>query len=168
MILLTDLIFLAVILVSESRRQWQTYFETMLFVSFLNLLYNFLCSNYLIWSFQPDILSSHTMADLTNTIILLPCITLLYLNYFPDISMKRKVFYYVAWVVLLCLIEYTWLHFGKISYHHGWSFYWSIGFYFAMFFMIRFFHTHRAKALLLSSAIIVLLLFWFKIPVFQR
>lgn len=163
MILLTNLLFVAAVFVSGAYKQWNKYYEVMLFVSFCNLLYNFLCHDYMTWSFHPDFLLNHKTADIFNTFIFLPSSVLLYLQFFPA-SKRTKWIYYLLWVIGYSLLEYIWYMYGRITYDHRWNFYWSIAFYFTMFCTIRLLHTRRKAGLLIALASVVFLVIYFRIP----
>ncbi|MCY9661359.1 hypothetical protein P5G65_29760 [Paenibacillus chondroitinus] len=167
MILITNLLFVIAAIVSRAYKQWNKYYDVMLFVSFCNLLYNFLCHDYIIWSFYPDLLLNHKTADLVNTFLLLPSTTLLYLTFFPA-AKRNQVIYYFLWVTGYSALEYLWYAYGRITYHHGWHFVWSIAFYFFMFLAIRLLHSHRAAGLLLSVATITFLIIYFHIPIWKQ
>lgn len=162
MILATNVSFLLVAIISGAFKKWKNYYETMIYVSFCNLLYNVLCHDQQTWKYQPDFLLNHKTADLINTFVLLPSSTILYLHFFPMHKFK-KVFYYLGWIAGFSSLEYLWFKFGRISYDEGWNFLWSIGFYFAMFFAIKVHNSNPQKALLFSLVSIAFLLINFKI-----
>lgn len=163
MILITNLLFVIAVIVSRAYKQWNKYFDVMLFVSFCNLLYNFLCHDYLTWSFHPDFLLNHKTADLINTFLLLPSTTLLYLHFFPAVK-RNKVIYYSCWVFGFSALEYLWYSFERITYQNGWNFVCSIAFYFFMFLTIRLLHSHRVIGLLVSAGTVAFLIIYFRIP----
>ncbi|CAG7629361.1 CBO0543 family protein [Paenibacillus allorhizosphaerae] len=164
MILATNVLFVLAALVSGAIKKWKTYYETILFISFCDLLYNLLCKNHLTWAFYPDFLLNHKTTELVNLFVLLPATTMLYLHFFPNHKTKQFV-YYLGWIAGYSVIEFVWFRFGRITYHHGWNFYWSIGFYFAMFYVLRTHHTNLKRALLFSLVAVVLLIITFKIPI---
>jgi hypothetical protein len=164
MILVTNVVFLLATIVSGAFKKWKTYYETIIFVSFCNLLYNFLCKDRLTWSYQPDILLNHKTADLVTTLVLLPATITLYLHFFPTNKLK-KIFYYLGWIAGFSALEYIWYLFGYITYNYGWNLLWSIGFYFVMFYTIILHHTNLKIALLLSLFSVVFLVITFKIPI---
>ncbi|MCZ8522045.1 MULTISPECIES: CBO0543 family protein [Paenibacillus] len=135
MVILTNLAFLFWALASKAYKQWRTYYPTLVFVPFVNAMYNVLCADYLPWFYQSDSLLSHKAIDLINTFILLPCTALLYLHYFPG-RQRIQLWYYLGWISFFTLIEYAWHAQGLIQYNIGWNLYWSILFYFAMFLAI--------------------------------
>ncbi|MDD9266929.1 CBO0543 family protein [Paenibacillus sp. GCM10023248] len=163
MILITNLLFLAAALATGARKEWQKYYDVMLFVSLCNLLYNFLCYDYMIWAFHPDFLLSHKTADLLNTFILLPSAVLLYLHFYPAAALSKRIYYFI-WVAGFSTIEFIWHAFGRIAYEHGWNIYWSIAFYFTMFGTIRLLHTRRKAGLLVSLISVVFLVIYYRVP----
>ncbi|UKS25428.1 hypothetical protein LOZ80_28100 [Paenibacillus sp. HWE-109] len=164
MILLTNAAFMLTVIITKAYKKWHVYYATMLFVAFCNLIYNFLCHDYLIWTFRPDLLINHRMTDLVNTFVLLPATTLLYLHFYPEQTAKKYI-YFVSWISGFSIIEYIWYVSGRITYQHGWTIVWSIGFYFAMFLTIRLHHTKRITALVFSFACALFLILFFKVPV---
>jgi hypothetical protein len=162
-ILITNLLFVIAVIVSRAFKQWNKYYDVMLFVSFCNLLYNFLCHDYLTWLFHPDLLLTHKTADFMNTLLLLPSTTLLYLHFFPA-AKRNQVIYYFSWVIGFSALEFLWYSYGRITYHHGWHFVWSIAFYFFMFLTIRLLHSHRVIGLLVSAGTVAFLIIYFQIP----
>ncbi|MBB3111913.1 hypothetical protein FHS18_003981 [Paenibacillus phyllosphaerae] len=166
MILASNLILLIATVWTRSYRSWRQFYATILFVSGVNLLYNFLCLKKLPWAFKPDILLTHRGGDLANTLLLLPCTVLLYLQYYPS-GKKNQAIYYLAWIAFFTALETVWYGIGNIQYDHGWNLLWSVTFYFLMFFVIRIHHTHTGKALLFSLATVIALLALFRIPFWQ-
>ncbi|MFC5447311.1 CBO0543 family protein [Paenibacillus aestuarii] len=163
MILTTNLAFLAAQLMSRAMKSWKAYYDTVLFVTCMNLLYNLLCKNYLVWQYHPDLLLNHKTTDLLNSFVLLPAATMLYLHFFPSTKWNKFV-YYLGWIALFAVIELIWVTYGRITYQYGWTFVWSIVFYFCMFYVIAIHSAHRIWALLISLLFICLLLIKFKVP----
>ncbi|WP_274365387.1 CBO0543 family protein [Paenibacillus thermotolerans] len=164
MILLTNAAFLTAAIVTGAIKHWRNYYPTVVYLSLCNLLYNFLAKKHLTWQFHPDWLLSHKVSDLLNTFVLLPSAAMLYLHFFP-MTKGKKIAYYLAWVAGFSALEYLWFLFKRITYQHGWSFIWSIGFYFVMFLALRLHYTHLGKALFLSLAVIVFLIIRFDVPI---
>lgn len=164
MILATNLVFLAVLLLTRAIKSWKTYYDTVLFVTCMNLLYNLLCKNYLVWEYHPDLLLNHKTTDLVNSFVMMPAATILYLHFFPS-SKRYKFVYYCGWIVLFSVIELIWRIYGRITYHHGWTFVWSVVFYFCMFYVIAIHSAHRVWALLISFLFICFLVLKFRVPI---
>ncbi|TLS50683.1 hypothetical protein FE782_18435 [Paenibacillus antri] len=165
MIILSNAALLTAALVTGAAKRWRQYYNTILFVSLSNLLYNFLCHDRLTWMFQPESLLSHKVADLMNTFILLPCTAILYLHHFPsEGTIARKSAYYALWVAGFSALEWIWQWRGIIVYDHAWTYYWSVGFYVVMFAMLRLHHTHTERALLYSALVVMFLVARFEVP----
>ncbi|WP_414813334.1 CBO0543 family protein [Paenibacillus sp. Soil766] len=162
--LATNLCFLFATFISRAFKEWKKYYQTMLFVSFCNLMYNLLCHDHLTWVYHPDFLLTHITTDLINTFVLLPSSTLMYLYFFPSKKIIQ-IMYYLGWIALFSVIEGWWHLYGRITYDFGWNFVWSIGFYFVMFYVIRIHHTNLVRALLISLISVVFLIIVFKIPI---
>lgn len=167
MILGTNILLMLAAAMTRAYGKWREYYGTIVFVSLCNLLYNFFCDRYLLWALNPEILLNHKTADLLNTVVFLPATVLLYLKYFPGQS-RWKYLYYVLWVLGYSALEFTWYAFGRITYHHGWNFFWSMGFYLLMFMTIRLHETRRAAALWILVLTTAILLVYFKVPFFKE
>ncbi|WP_309122820.1 CBO0543 family protein [Paenibacillus sp.] len=165
MILLSNAALLTAALVTGAGKRWRQYYDTILFVSLSNLLYNFLCHNRLTWTFQPESLLSHKVADLINTFVLLPCTAILYLHHFPSAATTaKKSAYYAVWVGAFSAMEWVWQWKGVIVYDHEWTYYWSVGFYVVMFAILRLHHTRPERALLYSAIVVLFLIGRFQVP----
>ncbi|MFC4104037.1 CBO0543 family protein [Paenibacillus xanthanilyticus] len=163
MILVTNVLFALAVLFTGAWRRWRKYYDTILLVSFWNVFYNFICHDYLTWKFQPDFLLAHKPADMTNTFVLLPSVTLLYLGFFPS-RRKPMLVYYIAWVAGFSALEGSWMLSGYISYEHGWSLWWSVAFYFVMFAIIPLHARRKGWALAACAVFVLFLLLYFDVP----
>jgi hypothetical protein len=157
--------FLAAAVITGAIRRWKQFYPTVLYVSFCNLLYIVLAENHLTWAFHSAFLTPKA-SDLLNTFLLLPSTTMLYLYFFPE-TRHRKVIYYLLWTAGFSALEFIWQLLELIRYDHGWNLLWSVGFYFVMFFAIRLHQTSLSKALPFSLAVIILLILWFRIPIWK-
>jgi len=165
MILLSNAVLLTTAFVTGSARRWRDYYHTVLLVSLSNLLYNFLCRERMTWVFEPGAWMSHKTIDLLNTFVLLPATTILYLNYYPSEGSKgRKLTYFFLWVAGYSAMELVWFRTGSIWYDNDWTYFWSVGFYWVMFFIMRLHHTHPGRALFCSVVVIAFLVARFDVP----
>jgi len=98
MILTTNILFLLATLFSGAYKKWESCYQTILFLSFCNLLYNLLCQDRLLWEYHPYYLLNHTITDLVNTFVLLPCTVTLYTHFFPANNLSKAI-YYLGWVI---------------------------------------------------------------------
>ncbi|TYP78077.1 CBO0543 family protein [Paenibacillus methanolicus] len=163
MILVMNVLFALAVLLTGTWRKWRDYYDTILLVSFWNVFYNFICHDYLTWKFHPDFLLAHKPADMTNTFVLLPATTLLYLRFFPFRRVRQLVFYF-AWVAGYSALEGIWLLTGYISYEHGWSLWWSVAFYFVMFAVMLLHDRRKGWALAACAVCVVFLIMYFDVP----
>lgn len=147
-------------------QKWRLYHSTLLYICAVNLLYNFLCANYDLWKYKPDIYSNHTLTEVGNSVILLPAIAFIFLSHYPEKQGNKKVLlYYLKWVFLSFLIETIFVYFGKITFHHGYKFWMEPFFYFIMYTFIRLHYKHPLLTYILSVFVVIILLLIFKIPV---
>ncbi|HLO12190.1 MAG TPA: CBO0543 family protein [Pseudoneobacillus sp.] len=147
-------------------RNWRKYILTIQYVVACNLLYNFLCKNYLLWQYKADFLpDKHYLIDLFYTFINLPSVTLLYLTFYPYKEQKQKQVKYIAyWVIGSLMVEIPFLLFDRLFLKHGYEYWMDAIFYFFMYSFIR---LHYSKQLLtygMSAVIIVFLVWYFKVP----
>ncbi|TDF99338.1 hypothetical protein E1757_05625 [Paenibacillus piri] len=77
----------------------------------------------------------------------------------------KQIYYYLGWIAGFSALEYLWFLSGYITYHYGWNIFWSIGFYFAMFYVIKTHHRNVKKALLVSLVSVVFLMIVFKVKI---
>lgn len=166
MILFSNIAFLAVSIGTGAIKEWRRYYPTLLYVALCNLLYNVLCLNNLVWSFHPQLLLTHKSADLVNTFVLLPMMTILYLHFFPE-NGKRARYYYTGWVLGFSALESVWYWSGAISYHGGWGLLWSLGFNFAMFFALRLHYKNVGWALWFSLFSTLFLIVVFHVSIWE-
>jgi hypothetical protein len=157
--------FLAAAVITGAIRRWKQFYPTVLYVSFCNLLYIVLAENHPTWAFHSALLTPKA-SELLNTFLLLPSTTMLYLFFFPQ-TRRSKVIYYLLWTAGFSALEFIWQLLKLIRYDHGWNLFWLVGFYFVMFFAIRLHQTSLSKALPFSLAVIILLILWFRIPIWK-
>lgn len=145
-------------------RNWKEYHAPMLYMAGSNLMYNFLCANYLLWKFNPDILANHTITEVVYTLIVFTGTVLMFLNTYPT-TLKRKVYHYATWIIIYVGFEIIFLYLGKIYYQHGWTLGWSALFVMVMFPMLRLFYKRPILAYVLSIPISIFLIYYFDVPV---
>ncbi|MFC0270844.1 CBO0543 family protein [Metabacillus herbersteinensis] len=148
-------------------RNWQNYYPTMLYISSLNLLYNLLCSNFMLWEYQPVwLLDTHPHnIDLGYTFIFLPSLALLFLSNLPEKKPNlSKLAYFFMWTTLSILWELAHYSLKGIKYDHGWTIFYSYAFYWIMYPTLLLHFKKPLYAILLSIPIIIFLLWHFKVP----
>lgn len=145
-------------------RYWREYHAPMQYIAGANLMYNFLCANYLLWKFNPDLISNHTLTEVVYTLIVFPATALMFLARYPK-TPKKIFLHYLTWFSIYVGFEIIFLYLDKIYYQHGWTLLWSAAFVAVMFPMLRLFYTRPLLAYLLSIPISIFLIWYFKVPV---
>ncbi|WP_419887892.1 CBO0543 family protein [Neobacillus niacini] len=152
-------------------RNWSQYHSTILFFWFGDLLYNFLCKNYLMWEYKETMFGQHLLPNhLTVSLLIMfvayPASVLIYLGNLPETTMK-KALWLLFWVTLFSLVEYINLHYlDLIEHHHGWTMAWSVIFNLLVFFMLLLHYKYPIVALILSIPIILFFVMYFKVPIY--
>ncbi len=145
-------------------RHWREYHTTMLYIAVGNLMYNFLCANYLLWKFNPDVLSNHTMTEVVYTLVVFPGTVLMFLTRYPS-SWKKKAYHYATWIGVYVGFEIVFLILDKIYYQYNWHLGWSALFDCVMFPMLRLHYKKPILAYILSVPIAIFLIWYFDVPV---
>lgn len=162
-ILITLIVILAIFIRGDFRH-WKEFHSTMLYIAVGNLMYNFLAANYLLWRFNPDIMSNHTLTEVVYTCVVFPGTALMFLSTFPKTS-KRITFHYITWIGLYVGFEIMFLFLNKIYYQYGWNLGWSALFDCIMFPMLRLHSKKPLLAYLLSIPIAVFFIIYFDVPI---
>ncbi|WP_350340511.1 CBO0543 family protein [Paenibacillus hexagrammi] len=97
--------FLVISILTGVLKKWRLYYPTVLYLSFCNLLYFFLCDKYPTWSYKATFLHTRKNVELLNTLIMLPCTAVLYLHFIPK-ETKKKITYYFIWVIGFSCLEF--------------------------------------------------------------
>ncbi|QOR67696.1 hypothetical protein IM538_06060 [Cytobacillus suaedae] len=146
-------------------RNWKHYHPTLLYVVICNLLYNFLCAEYLLWKYNPDFFFNHNSVEIAYSFIVLPGVALLVLSGYPyETNFKKQTIYIVKWVVLSLLVESIVVATGFLEFNRGWKYWMEIPFYLVMYSLIRLHHTKPLLTYLFSIIIIVFLMNAFDVP----
>lgn len=143
-------------------RNWKLYYPTMLFMALGSFTYSLLTYNFPLWAFESPLLKT-TGSNLLFTFIGFPADVLLYLTYFPK-TLSKQIIYVLAWVAYFMLIEWLSYRLGFISYHSGWTIWWSLLFNCIMFPLIWLHFKRPLWALSFSFVVAVFFLTYFKIP----
>ncbi|WP_338021751.1 CBO0543 family protein [Bacillus pakistanensis] len=131
-------------------RNWEKYYPTMLYISLLTFLYEFIShSHFHLWELEEGPFFNLMNVHFVHNLIINPLIAMLFLSNYPS-GFKRQMIYTLKWMFLFLLVEWACEHFGLISYHNGWHFGWSFLFVMIMFPMVRLHHVHKLWALILS------------------
>ncbi|WP_445491713.1 CBO0543 family protein [Niallia sp. 03133] len=145
-------------------RNWKKYYPTILFFMMGDFLYNFLLYNKTMWLFHDLILPNHTMITLLAMTISYTATVLIYLGNFPTGWIKRAL-WFLLWLVIFIVIEYSNCKFGFITYHNGWNMGWSVIFTGIIFFILPIHHKNPLLAWLLAIGITIALLTIFEVKI---
>ncbi|SFE83384.1 hypothetical protein SAMN05192532_104272 [Alteribacillus iranensis] len=121
------LLALCLALFNIKRQNWRyvsRYSRSIWLVILFNLLYYFLCKNYLLWDFTSKKLGTKTVRFL-HIFIINPLCILLFLSHYPS-SWGRQVLYNIKWIIFSLLVEWVGKRYFKMIYFtHGWNLKWS-------------------------------------------
>lgn len=142
---------------------WHKYHTTMIYIATGGLLYEFLAHDNKLWTFHPDFLMNEQLTVLVYALVTMPLSVLIFLSRYPR-TFRKQLLYLMKWVLIYASVELLLQSCGRISYNHGWSFYYSLLFDMMMFPMLILHHWKPLRAYLLSVVIIFLLMQWLHIP----
>ncbi|WP_367753900.1 CBO0543 family protein [Ammoniphilus sp. 3BR4] len=138
--------------------QWKLYYPTALFSGLLNLLYEVVCSEYQLWSMEPNGLPNRTLNILLLSLIGMPFSTMIYLSNFPFKKSRIKKSLYIAlFVMIFILLEYLAVLFGSITYHNGWHIFLSFLFDIAIFIILFIHFRYPVWAWVLSAGVVLVI-----------
>lgn len=158
-------IILFAVLCAYKLGDWKNYRKyPLFFMSFINLLYQYLFQSNLLWQFQSDFMASEKIVELGYTLICYPCAILIYLTRMPD-AFKKRVMYLLKWIAVFVIIEYILYITGRFKYYHPWNIWYSAGFNFIMFPTILLNYKKPLYSYLVIFVCAVLALNFFKITI---
>ncbi|WP_374214218.1 CBO0543 family protein [Candidatus Desulfosporosinus nitrosoreducens] len=148
-------------------RNWKQYYSTILYLIIGDLSCVLLTTNKTLWQFESPTISND-FSEFLIAFICFPCTCLVFFALYAKVQSYRKTVY-ISLFFLFCATLYTsieWLSFklGFITYHNGWSLYWSFGLNFIMFPLLL---LHYKKSLLvwpLSLILAAAMIYWFDLP----
>lgn len=145
-------------------KNWEKYYSTILYLIIGDLIYNVIFVNVKPLWMHKSYLMGHT---LTNLLLWMPIIytsiVLLYIPHFPKVFI-RQIFYVLAWLLSLILLEVVLRYFKSIEYYNNWNIIWSSVHWL---YLILFLKVHYHKpflAWILSFAICAVMTIIFKVP----
>lgn len=143
-------------------RNWKKYYPTILYYILLDFLYNMLFANYSLWEYG-GLFPNHSLNDIFVAIIMFPCITLLYLPYYPKKIDKQVYILFSA--ILLTTMEAVAFAFGLIKYYHSWNIWCSAAFWVATFVVLILHHKKPLIALPITTLGIIIVVVLTKLPI---
>ncbi|WP_426452808.1 CBO0543 family protein [Paenibacillus sp. S-38] len=148
-------------------RNWRKYYPSTLFTVVVSLVIFTLQHNHPLWKFHGAFLfPNRTLHEHRINFSVLPPICLLFLTFYRYRSGFIQQFLYITfWVVILSLTE-AFVGFAKfLTYHNGWSIWWSVAFWYLALSVIRLHYSKPLLASLVSLGLIIFGLVYFKIPI---
>ncbi|MDQ7092756.1 CBO0543 family protein [Desulfosporosinus sp. PR] len=142
-------------------RQWKQYYPTILFWALGNTIYCYLTVNKPLWTFT-TILPS-TLANIIMALVIFPCVCLLFLPYFPQGHILKKLLYICLWTFIFSFIEWWALNIHLFVHFNGWNLIYSVLFNFGMFTLLRIHYKEPRWAWLISIATGLFIIIYFKI-----
>jgi hypothetical protein len=146
-------------------RNWQKYHATMIFLSFISLVYAFISfsSGVFLWRAKPDLFNS-TVTEMMYSMILLPCTALLFLSGYPKDSLKKAV-YFLKYIFIYGIVEAVMSATGRMVYGNGWTIWLSVIFDCLMFPAIIIHYKHPIIAYIVFILIMIFGIWFFKLPI---
>ncbi|MGG1679290.1 CBO0543 family protein [Neobacillus sp. NRS-1170] len=145
-------------------KNWRNYYSTILYLIVNNLLYSyFVGDKNVLWKLEPDVLLNTSFSFLVQNFINFPCIVILFLTYLPK-SPKKVITYLLISGFILVGIETIMFITGKVTYHNGWNYWWSVAFNFLWAIMLRFHYLKPIPAWVVSFLITAFFIIYFHVP----
>ncbi|MFC0212673.1 CBO0543 family protein [Paenibacillus chartarius] len=162
-IIIFTLSFLMVFVITKSYKYVDQYYQTVLYVSLVSIIYPLICRGHMVWHF-PDIGYFTDKANfLFQAIVLFPSTTVFFLRFLPR-KVWSRVVYFLGFVGLYSAMEAFMVMRGEIIYKHGWNFGWSM-FVDLCLFGLMWIHARSWRlALFISLCILTFLVLWFRVP----
>ena len=132
-------------------KNWEKYYPTILYMIVNQLLYIFFVDgHFFLWKLESEnFLLNRTFSVLVVAFMIFPCIVILFLSHLPKLR-KQQIIHLMLWGIILCGIEGVMHLTGRITYYHGWNYWWSIAFNFLIVIMLRLHYLKPIPAWLFS------------------
>jgi hypothetical protein len=153
-------------IVLKSYRQFPKYHKNLLYVSFFNALYYWLCKRHLVWEFIPAGMNWRLVRYI-HIITVSPLLVLAFLARIPN-SFGKQAIYLVKWVMMATVVEYYIYREKLILYAHGWNVFWSGLLYALMFTFSHLFTKRPIPTLFLSFCSTVFFIIKFRVPLKRK
>ncbi|GAE35910.1 hypothetical protein JCM9157_3049 [Halalkalibacter akibai JCM 9157] len=163
------MLILFVFLFNLSKKTWRhvpRFHKTLVFVSFINAFYYYLCRNFLLWEFNPKGMNRKWLRAI-HILFVTPAITLLSLSSFPS-NLSKQILHVMKWTIGSTLIEYFTYRMRIMEYRHGWNVFWS-GVIFFILYTYSYLHSKKPVATwILSFVTMFFFIAKFNIPITKR
>ncbi|PWK13733.1 CBO0543 family protein [Tumebacillus permanentifrigoris] len=151
-------------------QKWREYYPSVLFVFTWDFINTILTYDYKLWHYEKTWLGpTHVMADFGVVFLNLAPIILLYLSRYPyQSSVAGQVGYIALWVGFNSFVEaiFGWLE--RVTYLHGWGFWWSVVLWSLLFLIVRIHLTRPIMAWLITLCVAWFVISYFNIPLLGR
>jgi uncharacterized membrane protein HdeD (DUF308 family) len=145
-------------------KNWRKYYPTILYLIINQLLYRFFVGEkYFLWKLEPDFLLNSTFSVLVQAFIIFPCIVMLFLSHLPK-NRRNQIIHLIISAAILVGIETIMYIAGKVTYHNGWNYWWSVAFNFIWVVMLRFHYFKPIPAWVVSFLIAAFFIIYFHVP----
>jgi hypothetical protein len=143
-------------------KNWTRYYSTILFVILVSILETLITHNHFLWKFHPDpfmpFLYNHFLISIAMAFVVFSSTVLIYLGNYP--KNKKQFAYVLMWVLIYSVVEVITSNFGLLSYHNGWSIFWSVVINIIMFPLIRLHYTRPLLTWFITFGVFAF--FWVK------
>lgn len=144
-------------------KNWREYHASMFFIATCGLLYEYMVGDHALWKFHADLLYGMEMTVIVYALITMPVSIFLFLSHFPE-KWYNRLFYIFIWSGIYIVVEWILYVSGRISYQHGWEFWYSFLFDIVMFSIIALHQSYPFRAYIISIFIITFLIIHFNVP----
>ncbi|MFD0695295.1 CBO0543 family protein [Paenibacillus sp. GCM10027628] len=148
-------------------KHWRRYHPTMLYITAAGFLYEYLTDDFELWAFHNVLLPNVEIVVIIYAVITMPLSILLYLSRYPTEKWTRQLGYIILWIAIYGVVELLLQLNGGIVYKNGWNFGYSLLFDAIMFPMLVLHLNKPLWAYPISVVIVVLLMFLFKVPIYE-
>lgn len=150
-------------------KKWKIYYPTIIFTICIDFFITIITYEHSLWYYHKAFLApNHTVADFFVAFTNHPLIVLVFLSRYPyKAKFFRQLAYILFWSLLFTGIETLFLLLKLLSYHNGWTFWWS---FVVWIFIFSGLIIHQKKPLfawLLCFSCTIFLIVYFQIPVLK-
>lgn len=162
MIVLLACLFVLVCYKWGDWRNWKTYYPTIMFLIAGDFIHAYVAAAKTLWSYTPKVFPG-TITHLVVSLVIYPCIVLLFLPNYPQTTTMKRLRYLSFWVAVFSLLEYFALKFNYMQHFNGWSLLYSVIFDCVLFPLLLIHHRKPQIAWFLSLIFGSVIAYWFKL-----
>ncbi|HWP98693.1 MAG TPA: CBO0543 family protein [Syntrophomonadaceae bacterium] len=162
LIVIVAIVSIASALKWGDKKNWQSYYSTIIFFIAADLAYNALSVSKRLWEYSGFL--PHEYIGLFVMLTIYPSVMLIFLPKWPS-GVWHQVVHILKWVVIFSAVEWILSLFGELTYHNGWSFWFSVLFDCVMFPLLILHHKRPLLAWPLAIGVGAVILYSFHIPV---